>query len=231
MGYIHASPAGGVREILLPFYKESFTGAATTSTCFFPIAQPLIVHGAILRVETVTQGTSAADNPTVTFGAGQRADSISYLSASSLNIIDAINTASGGENRATMVYVPAVQERRFAAMHDDSNVTIIVSTATSTVVWPSGLWLGASGNGGRFLSGRSAGHYAMPYLTVSLLTRTGAGAAAGAFNQLSISWLVTLVNGWTAVGPAELAAADAEATEYLLGGQRGAPLFGLNQTV
>ena len=149
------------------------------------------------------------------------------LSSGSLNLLNDVYGAAG-EVTAVTIWLPAVQARRFAVMKDELVLgQVLVRSATSTTVWGSGNWLGATTNTTRFLA---SGSTTDPTISTLALTIAQASVATGTgvASEIRCSILATRYpETKQSISAPEVAEADAVAEEFLVGGMTGSAIYGL----
>jgi hypothetical protein len=223
MGYQNTSPVFGFQMIEIPRMGnandgQTINGDASRTVHYMFGSATVLVHGVMMRWLASNNGSTAAvDNPLFNFTF--RNETTVSLSSGALNIINDLQTAVGDTTSAgALCWVPAVQARRFAHGTDSAGVTSGPFTVSSSPVWPSGDWLGATTNTSRVVSARAAlDTFSFPRLSVAVTNGAGAGTP-GVIDGLSVVAAVTLFPpSQNVVTSDEIAAADYVASRAILG--------------
>ncbi len=156
--------------IRIPYSSATIVGNAANQSCILNLPKNGLVHGAVLMFSQTTRGTTATSSPTIKISVSNAG--LSLLDSGSLNIANGIYVANGNADpdaNGQMVWLPAVQSRRFA----------LINGAMKDL--GSGYWLGASTKNARYVAQGSGLRIVLTFTQAANATKDGTLVAPSAY--------------------------------------------------
>lgn len=242
MGLIGGTMFGPLHMKRIVSVTTAVVGTADTASYSLVWPTPFVCHGILMSISSAATGGGDDHWPLFSFKYSADGQGIANGQAStSLNLLKdlyGVHTANPGPS---LIWIPAVADRRFAVCCKGDNTTCLVRSASSSTIWPVANWMGGQQDIRSLVPDGASPAGANPstmYLSCNVEQGTSGTQATGTVTGLRVYGVFTetLNNEGlpaykyydAAGGKNALVAIDDAASKALWGGDIGERLFGLS---